>query len=87
MPNHCVGRHNRRFVGAAFGAGKISALVGIIVSTLRAPKVREWMVSRQRAIGAGGGVVMEGSDIGTKVFPETDLKIILDADPVIREQR
>ena len=51
------------------------------------PKVREWMVERQREMGLGGGVVMEGRDIGTKVFPHADLKIFLDADPVIREQR
>jgi cytidylate kinase len=51
------------------------------------PKVREWMVARLRAMGIGGGVVMEGRDIGTKVFPDADLKIFLDADPVIREQR
>ena len=51
------------------------------------PKVREWMVERQRELGIGGGVVMEGRDIGTKVFPDADLKIFLDADPVVREQR
>lgn len=51
------------------------------------PRVREWMVSHQRAMGVGGGVVMEGRDIGTKVFPDADLKIFLDADPVVREQR
>jgi len=51
------------------------------------PKVREWMVARQRELGIGGGVVMEGRDIGTRVFPDADLKIFLDADPVIREQR
>jgi len=51
------------------------------------PKVREWMVDHQRAMGAGAGVVMEGRDIGTKVFPDADLKIFLDADPVVREQR
>lgn len=51
------------------------------------PKVREWMVSHQRAMGADGGVVMEGRDIGTKVFPDADLKIFLDADPVVREER
>jgi cytidylate kinase len=50
------------------------------------PKVRAWMVERQREMGIGG-VVMEGRDIGTKVFPDADLKIFLDADPVIREQR
>lgn len=51
------------------------------------PGVRAWMVARQREMGAGGGIVMEGRDIGTKVFPDADLKIFLDADPVIREQR
>jgi CMP/dCMP kinase len=51
------------------------------------PGVREWMVARQREMGVGGGIVMEGRDIGTKVFPDADLKIFLDADPVVREQR
>ncbi len=51
------------------------------------PKVREWMVERQREMGIGGGVVMEGRDIGTQVFPDADLKIFLDADPATREQR
>jgi len=51
------------------------------------PGVRAWMVARQQEMGAGGGIVMEGRDIGTKVFPEADLKIFLDADPVVREQR
>src|SRR6266536_3031236 len=51
------------------------------------PPVRAWMVARQREMGINGGVVMEGRDIGTKVFPDADVKIFLDADPVIREQR
>lgn len=51
------------------------------------PAVRAWMVARQREMGANGGIVMEGRDIGTKVFPDADLKIFLDADPVVREQR
>jgi CMP/dCMP kinase len=51
------------------------------------PNVREWMVARQREMGLHGGVVMEGRDIGTKVFPDADLKVFLDADPVVREQR
>jgi len=38
-------------------------------------------------MGANGGIVMEGRDIGTKVFPQADVKIFLDADPVVREQR
>jgi cytidylate kinase len=51
------------------------------------PRVREWMVARQRAMGAGGGIVMEGRDIGTKVFPNADVKIFLDADPSVRGDR
>jgi len=51
------------------------------------PQVRTWMVARQQEMGARGGVVMEGRDIGTKVFPHADVKIFLDADPVVREQR
>jgi cytidylate kinase len=41
----------------------------------RLPKVREVLVARQRDMGAGGGIVMEGRDIGTVVFPHADLKI------------
>jgi cytidylate kinase len=51
------------------------------------PRVRAWMVARQRELGTNGGVVMEGRDIGTKVFPDADVKVFLDADPVIREHR
>ena len=49
--------------------------------------VREWMVASQREMGAGGGVVMEGRDIGTKVFPDAEVKIFLDAAPEIRGAR
>lgn len=51
------------------------------------PQVREWMVARQRELGAAGGVVMEGRDIGTKVFPDADVKVFLDADPAVRGER
>jgi cytidylate kinase len=51
------------------------------------PPVREWMVERQREIGAAGGIVMEGRDIGTKVFPDAEVKIFLDADPAVRGSR
>ncbi len=51
------------------------------------PRVRQWMVEHQRALGAGGGVIMEGRDIGTKVFPDADLKIFLDADAAVRGER
>lgn len=51
------------------------------------PPVREWMVDRQREIGAAGGIVMEGRDIGTKVFPDAQVKLFLDADPAVRGTR
>jgi CMP/dCMP kinase len=51
------------------------------------PEVRAWMVARQRELGTRGGVVMEGRDIGTAVFPDADLKIFLDADPAVRAER
>src|SRR5262245_49380826 len=43
------------------------------------PSVREWMVKQQRACVQFGNLVMEGRDIGTAVFPETDFKFYLDA--------
>jgi cytidylate kinase len=53
----------------------------------RQPRVREALIARQRALGAGGGVVMEGRDIGTVVFPAADVKIFLDASPDERARR
>jgi len=51
------------------------------------PRVREWMVAHQREMGKLGGVIMEGRDIGTKVFPGADVKIFLDAKLDVRAQR
>jgi CMP/dCMP kinase len=51
------------------------------------PSVRQWMVERQRELGTGGGVIMEGRDIGTKVFPHAQVKVFLDAHPEVRQQR
>ena len=45
------------------------------------------MVAEQRRAGAAGGVVMEGRDIGSVVFPHADLKIFLDASPEVRAGR
>jgi cytidylate kinase len=49
--------------------------------------VRVKMVELQRSIGAGGGVVMDGRDIGTVVFPDAEIKIFMTAAPAIRAQR
>lgn len=55
------------------------------------PGVRRWMVEAQRLLGRNcgnaAGVVMEGRDIGTAVFPDATVKIFLDADPAVRSQR
>jgi len=51
------------------------------------PRLRAWMVTQQRALGAKGGVVMEGRDIGTAVFPDAEVKIFLDASPEVRGDR
>ena len=56
-------------------------------SVARLPRVRAVLVERQRALGAGGGIVMEGRDIGTVVFPNADVKIYLDASPDERARR
>lgn len=53
----------------------------------RLPSVRAILVERQRAMGQGGAIVMEGRDIGTVVFPNADVKIYLDASPEERARR
>jgi cytidylate kinase len=58
-----------------------------VTSVARMPSVRELFVVRQRALGRDGGIVMEGRDIGTVVFPDADVKIYLDASPEERARR
>lgn len=53
----------------------------------RLPKVRAILVSRQRDLGLNGGIVMEGRDIGTVVFPGADVKIYMDASEEERARR
>jgi len=56
-------------------------------SAARLPQVRQVLVSQQRDLGRGGGVVMEGRDIGTVVFPDADLKFYIDASAEERARR
>ena len=58
-----------------------------VTRVARLPLVRAELVSRQRAMAARGGVVMEGRDIGTVVFPDAAVKIYLDASPEVRAAR
>ncbi len=55
------------------------------VSQIR--QVREKLVALQQSMGAKGGIVMDGRDIGTVVFPDADIKLFMVADPHIRAQR
>jgi CMP/dCMP kinase len=61
-------------------AAKVSEVAAI-------PAVREKMVAYQQQMGKSGGLVMDGRDIGTVVFPNADYKFFLTADPEIRAQR
>jgi CMP/dCMP kinase len=59
----------------------------VATAVARNASVRRILVARQRTMAAGGGVVMEGRDIGTVVFPDADVKIYLDASPEERARR
>jgi len=61
----------------AQGASQLATIAG----------VRRVLVAEQQRAGEGGGVVMEGRDIGTVVFPDADLKIFLEASPEVRAER
>src|SRR5205814_2788 len=63
------------------GAGGAASVVSAV------PEVRREMVRRQREMGAGGGVVLDGRDIGTVVFPSADVKFFLTAVPEERARR
>ena len=80
---------NRVFINGREVTAEIrSPMVTQLVSEVSAhPKVRLAMVEKQRAMGARGGVVAEGRDTTTVVFPEADVKIYLDADVQTRAQR
>ncbi|HJQ69799.1 MAG TPA: (d)CMP kinase [Blastocatellia bacterium] len=56
-----------------------------IIATI--PEVRQAVVLKLREMARGGGVVMDGRDIGTKVFPDARLKLFLDAAPDVRARR
>ena len=61
--------------------------IGECMLNLRRLGLREAVVEKLRLMGVGGGVVMDGRDIGTKVFPEAQVKLFLEADPGVRARR
>ena len=85
----CVEGNVRLLVGGYYPEKEIrtaetSAAVPHVAAV---PKAREWMVKRQRECLQFGNLVMEGRDIGTNVFPETDFKFYLDAQLEERSRR
>ena len=85
----CVEGHARLKVDGYYPAKEIrTADVSAAVPHVAAvPKVREWMKQKQRECIRFGSLVMEGRDIGTNVFPETDFKYYLDAHLEERSRR
>ena len=71
-------------VTEAIRAETVSRAASVISSI---PEVRRILVRAQQELGAGGAVVMEGRDIGSKVFPDADLKIFMDASEATRARR
>lgn len=63
---------------------KVSKMVSPISEI---PAVRDYCVALQQQMGAKGGIVMDGRDIGTTVFPNADIKIFITASPEVRAQR
>ncbi len=67
---------------------RINPRVASAVSVVSAQsEVRKFLVNQQQAFGASKGIVMDGRDIGTVVFPNAELKLFITAEPMIRAQR
>jgi CMP/dCMP kinase len=84
-----AGAKNRAFLDGAevtdaIRTGKVAQAASRLATIAG---VRHVLVAEQQRAGAGGGVVMEGRDIGTVVFPTAELKIFLDASPEVRTER
>jgi cytidylate kinase len=86
---HCQDQQVRLLVGGYYPEKEIrSPEVTAAASYVAAvPKVRQWMKKKQRECIQFGNLVMEGRDIGTNVFPETDYKFFLDASLSVRKSR
>jgi len=78
---HCVDGQVQLHVGGYYPAAEIrtTEVSAAVPHVAAVPKVRAWMKKKQRECIQFGNLVMEGRDIGTNVFPETDFKYYLDA--------
>ena len=66
---------------------RTDAVAGKVALVSHVPAVREWMLHFQRGCARFGNLVMEGRDIGTRIFPDTPFKFYLEARPEVRERR
>src|SRR6478609_5517707 len=62
-------------------------VVSIVSDVSAISEVRRFLVKQQQKMGSEKGIVMDGRDIGTVVFPNAELKIFVTADPIVRTQR
>ena len=79
-----VSVNGRRLSRTEMSAPEVNDSVSAVAAV---PEVRERLVAEQRAYAKRRGVVMEGRDIGSVVFPDTPWKFYIDASPEVREQR
>ena len=79
-----VVRIDREDVTAVIRTPEIDRAAAIVAQH---PPVRSVLVERQRELGRDGGVIMEGRDIGSVVFPSAEVKVYLDASPDERARR
>ena len=83
---------DRKLVVTLDGEDVEDAIRGMEVSSKvspvsKLPMVREYLIQQQRFMGEDKGIVMDGRDIGTVVFPDAELKIFMTADPEVRARR
>jgi len=85
----CVDGRVRLLVGGYYPEKEVRTpeTAAAVAHVAAIPQVRKWMVKRQRECVQFGNLVMEGRDIGTNVFPETDFKFYLDAKLEERSRR
>ena len=80
---------NRVFVDGTevTDAIRTAEVTGLVSKVAAVPEVRTAMTDQQRRMGAEGGIVMDGRDIGTVVFPDAELKVFVTASAKVRAQR
>lgn len=81
--------HSEVFLNGKNVEGKIRSMEisGLVSKVAALPQVREKLVEQQRFMGRDKGVVMDGRDIGTVVFPDAELKLFMTASAAVRAQR